>query len=167
MEAERCDECGFDGDDWSNNGALDAIGALPDRWAVAIDGIAPVDLVRRPIPDMWSIAEYVDHVREVLFGMRFVFDVAVSQPGTDLGPAPDSTFSPEPAPIDVAAALDRLGDEARQLRRGLAELDDDVWASTVGFDGETHDVDWIARHAVHDATHHLMDVERLREELAD
>jgi hypothetical protein len=44
---------------------------------------------------MWSIAEYVDHVREVLFGMRFLLDTAVHDPGTDLAEPPEPSFEPE------------------------------------------------------------------------
>ena len=32
---------------------------------------------------MWSIAEYADHVREVLFGMRFVLDTALTFDGRE------------------------------------------------------------------------------------
>jgi hypothetical protein len=114
---------------------------------------------------MWSIAEYADHVREVLFGMRFLVDVAVSRPGTDLGPSPDSRFDPAPRPIDVEIALDGIAREATSLRESLSELPAGAWASTVVLDGTDVDPHWIARHAVHDANHHLLDVERLRNAL--
>jgi hypothetical protein len=32
MPVERCSECGFDGDDWTDAAALDAIGELPERF---------------------------------------------------------------------------------------------------------------------------------------
>ncbi len=65
---------------------------------------------------MWSIAEYIDHVSVVLFGMRFVLDTAVAQPGADLGDAPAPVFDPEPRSIDVAAALSGIDREAGALR---------------------------------------------------
>lgn len=49
------------------------------------------ELQRRPIPEMWSIAEYTDHVREVLFAMRFV----LAAPSTR--PAPSSVTHPSPS----------------------------------------------------------------------
>lgn len=74
MTTERCEECGFDGDEWTDNGALDAVRELPARWRAATFDVEQLQAVRRPIPQTWSIAEYADHVREVLFGMRFLID---------------------------------------------------------------------------------------------
>jgi hypothetical protein len=114
---------------------------------------------------MWSIAEYADHVREVLFGMRFLLDTALSQPGTDLGGSPPPRFAAQPRPIDVGAALDGIDHGARSLSRQLSELSPHDWLLTVRFDGTSVDPHWIARHIVHDATHHLLDIERLRSAL--
>ena len=88
VSVERCEECGFDSDDWSDASAIAAIQRLPERWTTAVAGLTSSDQLWRPVPQMWSIAEYADHVREVLFGMRFLLDTAISQPGTDLGEAP-------------------------------------------------------------------------------
>ena len=67
-------------------------------------GLTPKDQLRRPLDQMWSIAEYTDHVREVLFGMRYLLDTAISQPATDLGESPPSQFDSQPRQIDVDAA---------------------------------------------------------------
>jgi hypothetical protein len=114
---------------------------------------------------MWSIAEYADHVREVLFGMRFLLDTAISQPGTDLGMSPAQPFTSRPRQIDVEAALSGIDHEARSLSQRLSELDAPDWLLTARFDGISVDPHWIARHVVHDATHHLLDVGRLRSAL--
>jgi hypothetical protein len=114
---------------------------------------------------MWSIAEYTDHIREVLFGMRFLLDTAISQPGTDLGQSPPSQFASQPRQIDVQAALDGIDHEARSLSQHMSELSADDWFLTVTFDGTSVDSRWIARHIVHDATHHLLDIVRLRSAL--
>ncbi len=114
---------------------------------------------------MWSIAEYADHVREVLFGMRFLLDIAISRPGTDLGDSPPQQFARQPQQIDVVAALDGIEREAHSLGQQLSELTSDDWFVTVSFDGTSVDPRWIARHAVHDANHHLLDIDRLRSAL--
>jgi hypothetical protein len=162
MVVEQCRQCGFDGADWSDVGAIALIAQLPARCTAAIDGLADGDLERRPIPDSWSIAEYVDHVRETTFGMRFILAIALDAPGTDLGEPPASRFDPEPRAVDVPAALDGLREQAQQLHHQLEQLAAPAWDATVVVGGETVDVHWIARHAVHDATHHLMDIARLR-----
>ena len=165
MTTEKCELCGFDGSDWSDASALEAVAELPARWARAVSGLTSRDVLRRPVAEMWSIAEYTDHVREVLFGMRFLLDAAVSQPGTDLGLSPDSRFDPEPRPIEVEGALAGIAREATGLQESLSELPDGAWASTVVLDGTEVGPRWIVRHAVHDASHHLLDVERLRQAL--
>jgi hypothetical protein len=85
MAVERCDDCGYDADDWSDSSAITAIEGLPARWHEALADLASGDLHRRPIRSMWSIAEYADHVREALFGMRFLLDTTLTTPGADLG----------------------------------------------------------------------------------
>jgi len=162
MSVEVCGECGFDGSAWSDTDAIAAVAALPGRWSEAFDGLTDADLQRRPIPTMWSIVEYADHVREVLFGMRFLLDTAIGAPGTDLGHAPEPVFAPEPRPIDIGAALSGLSAEAEQLTAALAAAPPTAWGSIVVVDGERVDLHWIVRHAVHDPTHHLRDVTRLR-----
>ena len=166
MPSERCEECGFDSDEWTDESALDAISGLADRWDAVVAGLAGEALHRRPIPDMWSIGEYVDHVREVLFGMRFVLDSAVQSPGIDLGPPPEIPFDPEPRAVDVAVALAGVRREAEALRSRLTELTALEWSATAIVGGDALDAHWIARHAVHDASHHLADVARLKQALA-
>lgn len=159
---ETCDECGFDGRAWTDAAAVHAIAHLSRRYSDAVADLPDADLQRRPIPTMWSIAEYVDHVREVFFGMRFLLDSALDEPGADLGAAPTPAFEPQPRAIDVDAALAGLAAEADRLNDALAAVPSKVWTSNVIVDGEELDVHWIARHAVHDATHHLDDIARLR-----
>jgi hypothetical protein len=160
VAAERCDQCGFDGDTCTDTDATDAIAELPNRWMNAVSGLANEELSRRRVPAMWSIAEYVDHVREVLFGMRFVLDSAVVHPGIDLGDNPEPVFAPVARTIDVAAALSGIDREASALRDRLDGLSSAEWSATAIVGGDRVDARWIARHAVHDATHHLLDVER-------
>jgi hypothetical protein len=165
VSVERCGQCGFDSDDWSDASAIAAIQRLPSQWTTAAAGLTLGDHLLIPIDQMWSIAEYADHVREVLFGMRFLLDTAILQPGTDLGDSPSPQFAPQARQIDVDAALDGIDNEARSLSQQLSELSWDNRNLTVTLDGTSVDPHWIARHAVHDATHHLLDIARLRSAL--
>jgi hypothetical protein len=122
MPVERCRECAFDSEAWTDDGAIEAISHLGTRWAEAIAGLPLEELQRRPISDMWSIVEYADHVREVLFAMRFVLDSAVADPGIDLGTAPETEFMAVPRLIDPQAALEGVTREASILRDRLREL---------------------------------------------
>ena len=162
MPIERCSQCGFDSDIWSDAAAIEAIGRLPGQWVAATSGLEAEALVRRPIKEMWSIGEYTDHVREVLFGMRFVLDSATTESGIDLGDVPQSEFTPEPRTVDVTFALEGIDREARSLADRLTALPKLMWNATATAGGIEMDAHWIARHAVHDATHHLDDVNHLR-----
>jgi hypothetical protein len=167
MTVERCDECGFDGGAWTDEEAIQAIAELPNRWRGATHGLDRADATRRSLTHTWSVAEYADHVREVLFGMRFLLDSAASQPGVDLGPSPDPSFDPEPRELDLARALGGIEREAKALAAQLASLAPGSWRQAAVVDGEAVDAHWVCRHAVHDATHHLMDVARVRAGLSD
>ena len=94
--------------------------------------------------------------------MRFLLDTAVNSPGTDLGEPPETAFGPEPRVIDVGVALAGLSRETEHLADALAGTPPRIWTSTVVVSGDVLDLHWIARHAVHDPTHHLGDVARLR-----
>ncbi len=52
--------------------------------------------------------------------------------------------------------------EAESLGLRLRNLSQLEWQSRAIVGDDEVDGHWICRHAVHDATHHLMDVERLR-----
>jgi hypothetical protein len=165
VDFETCDECGFSGEKWSDAGAISAIADLPTRFADATAGLSPNDLLRRPVENQWSIAEYTDHVREILFGMRFLLDIVISQPGTDLGDSPFSPFEPESRHIDIDVALLGIEREATSFLDSLTELSLNQWDAIVTLDRTNIDPHWIVRHAVHDSNHHLLDIERLRSAL--
>ncbi|MHB8438323.1 MAG: DinB family protein [Acidimicrobiales bacterium] len=114
MPVEHCAECGFDGRDWTDEEAIYAVSKLGTRWAEAVAGLVPSELQRRPIPGTWSIAEYANHVREVLFAMRFVLDSAENEPGVDLVVPPESEFSFEPLMVDVPIAVSGIEQEAAE-----------------------------------------------------
>jgi hypothetical protein len=61
--------------------------------------------------------------------------------------------------------LNRIDEEVTLLRMKFGALFTDAWASTVVLDNKDIDPHWIVRHAVHDPTHHLLDIERLRKAL--
>ena len=165
MPAERCDECGFDSEPWTDHDALAAVAALPDRSRDAVRGLDAAQVNTRPIPTMWSIGEYSDHIRETIFGMRFLLDTATTTPGTVLGPPPEPAFQPEPRPFDVDVAISAFAAEITQLVDRLNQLAPDEWDMTVIIGDDTVDAHWIVRHAIHDVTHHLDDINRLRSKI--
>jgi hypothetical protein len=86
-------------------------------------------------------------------------------PGADLGPSPESRSNTEARLIKIENALAGIDREPTTLREGLSELPPDAWATTVTLDDSEVDPYWIVRHAVHNGTHHLLDVKRVRDAL--
>jgi len=163
---ERCDECGFDGDRWSDAEAISAVAELPAEWRRVLRGLAPVTIGRRPNAQMWSIGEYTDHVRETVFGMRFILDIALADPGVDLGEPPESVFEAEAREVDLETALTGFDREVLELCNALTALPVESWRLSVIVGGDEVDAHWIVRHALHDVTHHIGDVQRIRAALA-
>ena len=114
--AGPCDCCGFDPDIRTDSAAITDLAATPSRWASVLAGVSEVNLCRRPVSDSWSIAEYVDHVRETMFVMRFLLEVAVDTPELDLGAVVEPTFDAEARRIDSSRAQRAHADEVRKLR---------------------------------------------------
>jgi MOSC domain-containing protein YiiM len=164
---ETCDECAFDGGRWTDSDVLTTMPILGVLWDGYVAGAPDSVVEHRPEPECWSIAEYTDHVREVLFAMRFLAGIALNEPDRDLGSSPKPKFDAEPRTIDMAAAVAAIGAEGRQLAGELAEIDSTRWAAGVTIDDQRVDLRWIARHGVHDSLHHLYDVGRIRARLGD
>jgi hypothetical protein len=158
---ERCAECGFDAAGWTDADAMEALAAMPDRWAAVVAGVAGEDLPRRLVDDRWSIAEYVDHVRETMFSMRFVLDVAVDAPGTDLGAPTAPDLDPTPRAVDTARAMATFTDEVRQLCRRLHEVPSSAWTSHAVLWARPVDVRWVLHNSLHETSHHLGDITHL------
>jgi MOSC domain-containing protein YiiM len=164
-EAEVCDECAFHGERWTDGDLLTTLPVIAALWEEYLDGLDPDLTLVRAEAGQWSIAEYTDHVREVLFGMRFLVGVARTEPESDLGPSPEPVVDAEPRAVQLARAIERVHDEGGRLAAELVALEPNLWAAGVVVDGQRVDVRWIARHAVHDSLHHLHDIGRIRARL--
>jgi hypothetical protein len=89
-------------------------------------------------------------------------EIALAEPGTELGEPPEPRFHHDPRVVDVDAALTAFEREACELRARLRQTPTDQWHFSVTIGADHVDVHWIVRHALHDVTHHLGDVLRLR-----
>ena len=136
---ERCDECGFDSDAWRVRDAITVFDAYGTWWRQATKGIDAAELNRRPEPGVWSIAEYGVHSVLITAVHRLLLQGA-ELPDME---APDASADDVPATVDMARLLKDISREGR------------------GIAAEAHDGDpGVLLHAVHDATHHFMDVGR-------
>lgn len=159
---EGCDACGFDSARYDRADTISSQRVIPAILAAASAGLDDAALHTRPDPATWSIVEYLDHVREVAFGNRMAIEIALQDPGTDLGEPPEVPVTDTPKILDRSAVLDAMTAEFGLLDERLSSLTDEEWRTPVVLGGRHHRVGWFARHVLHDGTHHLADIGRIR-----
>jgi hypothetical protein len=161
---DYCAECDFSYDLDQAAGAQDRLRQLAGEVADILRR-SDVDLRRRPEPHTWSPLEYGCHIRDVLLLQR---ERALAARRTDGAPcAPlgreervEHDGYNEQHPDDVAR---QLLDAATMLGNVLARLSEHDWDRTVIYnypEVRQRSLKWVAVHTVHDAQHHLRDIQR-------
>ena len=161
MEPETCDACGFETSDYDLRDALNTLRSIPTMWGHAVEGVDDTLLRERPAPDVWSAAEYTAHSADVVEAMGRLLHGILTVDGLAVeavpeGDAPDASGGFGAAAARLRANVERL--HARAQRAGPE--DDPAWRRRATVGGDEVDGGWALRHAVHDATHHLMDLGR-------
>lgn len=158
-----CDSCGISYADTALAEAIDAIELLPARLGNIMQAVPASTLRVRASPEVWSPIEYLCHIRDVLASAT----IRLYRTRTDEVPSVEPMFN------DLRTA--RFGYANRQVEAVLAEITDD----TAGFlaeaaqmptdgwqrrmqrlPGETRTATWLARQAMHEGEHHLLDIIR-------
>ena len=167
MPTETCDECGFDASRWTRQDAIRTIEHAGDLVAHAVAGLDPVLANRRSRPDMWSIAEYVDHLRTVFEINRMGAELSLVEPEKVIPPFDHPAIAIEAAELDLAVVLEQLGQQATLLRDFFLAVRDDQWEHALVVDGMRWTVAYVLTHVCHDLLHHLGDIATIRRELGD
>jgi MOSC domain-containing protein YiiM len=159
---ERCDECQFDSADWTTHDLVGTITALGPWWRETVRWLNPDVLSVRPAPLRWSALEYAIHSRDLTGLLGQLFHAVLTVEDLELSSQPPAVArAGDPQPVeDVAGVIDELDNNANRFGRRAAKVKDEGWRRTLRLDGETVDAADVLAHAVHDATHHLMDVGR-------
>jgi MOSC domain-containing protein YiiM len=157
---ETCDACRFDGAQYDLRDTLGTLRALTPMWRHATEGVADDVLTARPAPAVWSAVEYLSHSADVVAAMGRLLHATLTIDDLDL---PDLPPTPTPEPETLADALLRFEANVKRLHdkataAGPARAV--AWRRTSRLRDQVVDAAWILRHAVHDATHHQMDVGR-------
>jgi len=156
MDRDRCDECGFVYVPEESDGAGPAIAVLRDPAA---------DVARRRATGTWSPLEYGCHLRDVILVQRERVLLArqVERPSlTPMGrdDRVEHDGYSEQLPADVARQLE---DAARLFANVLSRLGPADWERTLMYNFPTtseRSLRWVAVHTLHEARHHLADIER-------
>ena len=161
----RCDECGFDYYGFARTEIPDRLSAAAAAHVERLTETPAAFLRERPLPG-WSALEYGCHVRDVLLNQRRRIEQAQREDepvfvpmGRDELAVNERYNDQDPSTVatELTAAADALAGQ-------LTALDDAGWARTGVYsypERELRDVDWIARHTLHELTHHLADVDRV------
>ncbi|HET6949857.1 MAG TPA: DinB family protein [Acidimicrobiales bacterium] len=165
---ERCEECGFDPADLRPRDTVVAVRSFGRRYRAPLTrGLAGEDLdeiVRRsPAPGVWSALDYTGHVVDIfrVFDDRVRCALARVDPDEPVIDWEARVAAASPG-LDREATADDLADAADSLAVTLAELTDDEW-SLPGLTGRGRPlpVSDLATIAVHEGSHHLLDVGRV------
>jgi hypothetical protein len=159
----RCAECGFDYAAGTLDDALVGIASIPAGVRAALAGIAPERQHGRPAPGVWSVAEYVCHLRDVavtstirLYRTR-TEDRPVLEPMLNDLRAARCRYDER----DLAAVLDELDAAVAGLADEAARFTPGDWARTATrLPREERTAAWLVRHALHEGVHHVQDIRR-------
>ncbi len=170
-----CSGCRFDAHHWSDErvvGTFRVMGALWRGYLEGIDGHVADTRSNANLPgdpSTWSILEYVDHVREATWNARFLVDLALADPGVDVGPAATTALEvgPQRRFSDLATTVRSMEEISTDLSGALVKLTAAEWETPLVVHGERVEIRRATHHALHEALHHLRDVAEIRRRLGD
>jgi hypothetical protein len=125
----------------------------------------PAVLRRRPAPEVWSALEYAAHTRDVLAFYRERVERVLGEDRPTLHAVGFGSLEVEERynDEDPTAVADGVADGATRLGQLLGGLDEAGW-ERVGLasdgSGAERTVRVLAERAVHDGSHHLLDIGR-------
>ena len=165
-EDHICDSCSVVYPDTQINDAVAVIAGLPGAVQEAVGAIPPALRRLRPAPDVWSVAEYLCHLRDVYVS----FTIRLYRVRTEQRPALEPMFNDLRArrfrynDCDIEATLDELAAAAAGFRDEVARTGKDDWDRlATRLPGEQRTARWLVRQAMHEGVHHLADIRRIGE----
>jgi S-DNA-T family DNA segregation ATPase FtsK/SpoIIIE len=165
-------ECGFRYDEVG-------AGSIPERLLHAVRklreevaGESDAVVRCRPAPAVWSPLEYCCHLRDVLITQRErVVRVLVEERPTMLPMhREERAMLTRYAEEEPSRVLAQLGMAAEMASWTFASLDASQWMRECRYnypEPMTRSLEWVGRHSLHEAVHHLADVRRILRPPAD
>ncbi|HEV8064715.1 MAG TPA: MOSC domain-containing protein [Acidimicrobiales bacterium] len=158
-----CDECGFDPRAWRRRDAETLFGALGWWWKAALAGTEQAAANRRPQPGVWSALEYGAHTAGALAFLRSGLEAVLATDGAALPPEPHVPPVPGTtcSDLDEEEILAAVEQEGRSLAALAAEGEPAaLWHRRGSAAGEVMTAGQILEVAIHEASHHQMDLGR-------
>ena len=162
-----CEECGFDYAALDPADVPPAVRTFAKRYRMPLtrflrDEDADALVRQRPAPEVWSALEYAAHVRDVFASYEgWIRQILAEDRPVLEGPSPDDLAAErrydEDDPIAVA---DALAANAERLAATVEAVPADGWDRVGLRRDEERSVLLLARRAVHEGSHHLLDIGR-------
>jgi deoxyribodipyrimidine photolyase-like uncharacterized protein len=124
----------------------------------------------RPTASQWSALEYACHVRDVfrLFDRRIELMLTETAPRFANWDQDENALEDRYDLQDPAVVADELADAAEVISARIERIGADQWGRTgLRSDGAEFTVESLVRYFIHDPLHHLDDVRRGNEMMAD
>jgi len=165
LAVDRCDECGFVYEALATGEVPGALRAHAEGYGELILRPQPPDMVRtRPAPEVWSALEYTCHVRDVLLIQRDRVVLALVEDTPSFPPMyRDERVSLAGYQREcVAELVDELAMAANMMAKVFGGLSPRQLERRCIYNfprATERDLAWLGRHTVHEAVHHLGDVQ--------
>ena len=166
MAGERCEECGSDLGNPDVAVAAADLREMTPGFRAAVTGLSDEALRARSAPGVWSLLEYLAHVRDVpRFHGAVIRDALRAEPGSEVRQPPvdidavvaDLGYNQE----DPTAVLDAVEANLARFADRIEQLTPEEQAVTLLRVGQTVPVAFLAGNVLHETRHHLLDVRRL------
>lgn len=156
-----CAPCGFDYPTMSVATCLELLGGLPDRVRAAVSGVPEDRLRHRPAEGVWSIVEYVCHLRDVYA----TYTIRLHRTRTEDEPRLEPMFNDLRArrfrynELALPPVIEQLAANVAGFSEEIARVRADQWQRTATrLPHERRDALWLVRQATHEGEHHLRDI---------
>lgn len=170
---EKCDTCHFTYDDYGFDDISKHINLFGKEYikrlkAAMDDPDLEIALWSRPQPQIWSGLEYCCHIRDVFLTQRERLFIALVEQNPSFSPlyADQRVTLARYGAEDIKQVALEIEMSANLFSKTLLEINDEQRLRTFVYgypaNGE-RDIIWLARHSLHEASHHLLDVDLVTE----
>jgi uncharacterized damage-inducible protein DinB len=160
-EDYTCARCALDYSELRLEHAAEVIQAIPATVRDTVLAIPEDARRRRPDSQVWSVTEYVCHLRDVYASYTIRLHRARTEDRPTLEPMLNDlrTQRFRYNERDVVAILDELAANAAGFCEEVASTSLQDWDRTVTrLPGEQRSARWLVRQAMHEGVHHLADI---------
>ncbi len=168
-EDHACDVCALAYPETRIDDAVSVIAGLPGAVREVVCAIPPEVRRVRPSPGVWSVTEYVCHLRDVYV----TFTIRLHRVRTEHQPALEPMLNDLRVrrfrynDCDLAATLDELAAAGAGFCDEVARTGEHDWDRVATrLPGEQRTARWLVRQAMHEGVHHLGDIHRIGETLS-